>query len=505
MRFGLDVGTWRTAAVGVAPDGRLHLPQTSVSGRVELHSIRSWACLDPLIVGQELSPEDLRPSLIANLVTSPKLELRTADTERAALLEKAIRALAHQVIGDHLFPTIDGEEVVASVPPGWDLRQCRLMARALAETATRHRFFHEPVAVLVALRWIAQQLGQHGDVGPVLPFLGSLRKRPVVLVIDWGAGTIDLAVVETKPLSDGVLYQCLFDCTIEGHGGARMAEDVAFELARRGSPVSELDASVHAVLLQSAWEDPGRDYAGLLERDDLAQATRLRRSEASAVVVEKVTEAMLALQLRAGDVSIVQFGGPLESAECRHLLEGQLRRSCGFNGEQFFSASSEFLEECRRSTNGVVNVSRDAVVAIGACVFGELGRAEPEFDYLITPRDGQNRDSAPLVVSRRNGQRGTKVVCPEYTGVDYSVRVSQQRNGQDTALADELSLYVRPGAVVRYELSASVGAAHLRCSEAQKMPVPEPFSDSIVVEVAIPERSTRFTIANRNGVRLSGD
>lgn len=505
MRFGLDVGTWRTAAVGVAPDGRLHLPQTSVSDRVALHSIRSWACLEPLIVGQELSPEDLRPALLANLVTSPKLELRTADSDRSALLEKAIQGLAHQVIGDHLFPTVDAEEVVASVPPGWDLRQCRLMGRALAETTTRHRFFHEPVAVLVALRWIAQEIGQHGDVAPVLPFLGGIRKRPIVLVVDWGAGTIDLAVVETKPSGEGDRYQCLFDCTVEGHGGARMAEDVTFEVASRGSPVSELDASVHAVLLQSAWEDPGRDYAGLLQRDDLAQATTIRRSQACAVVAGKVAEAMCALQLRSRDVSIVQFGGPIESAECRLLLQGQLCRSCGFDQEQFFSASTSFLEECCRSTNGIVNVSRDAVVAIGACVFGQLGQTEPEFDYLITPRDGQNRDSEPLVVSRRNGQRGTKVVRPEYTGVDYTVKVSQQRNGEDTALADELSLYVRPGAVVRYELGASVGAADLRCSEAQDIPVPEPFSDSATVAVAIPERSTRFTIANRQRVWLGRD
>jgi hypothetical protein len=474
--IGIDAGTFHTVAVEMR-NGALRIPKQSVP---------SIAVLMPnggAIVGvKALTPEVLRSTGLKPLLLAPKLELGRNQTNHQ-LLQKIIRELISQAL--------DGlgggrGDAVLTVPPGWTFEHCEILTEALDPLGTKVRFMHEPIAMLLGAMYLAPKYKQDPRL------TAKLDQAELVLICDWGAGTVDVALVHIERNGRSHEFSCLAELTEIGHGGTSIARDVVREF---GNMTDEGDgAETDAYLLQAHWANPvaGRDFS----RYDVLVGER--RASAADEVARKV--AALLGSLSAEDRSAilcVMYGGPLESADLARLFKERLEVHAGLANKQFVHIGNEFAAGLPYD---VVPMRRDVLVAAGAAIFGEGGQTLPEFEYEVVLRNARGELTSSVRLAIARNLAGIQIIEPPHTGADYYVEVNQLRRTHDgdlvpTSIKAELAHYVRPNALVKYRVvSAEVGHACIEATEVPNTMGPGEFPDARSAKVFLPEKSTRFSI-----------
>ena len=246
-------------------------------------------------------------------------------------------------------------------------------------------------------------------------------------------------------------------------------------------------------MLQLVWQG---ESIPTINRSDYETETEERLKSASDYVSQKIEEMLnQACISNRSDIIGVLYGGPLESEALNKYLKNDVEAKSLISYENLVSINSKLTSSYKKT----VNLRRDALVAMGASLFGAYGETLPEFEYEISLRDSFGQISSTLRLIKGKNLSGIQVVTPPYSGVDYFVDINQIRivNGirQKTSISGELKLFVRKGAVLMYRISESgVGYATIEASEVQDLPAPEPFVDSRIELLSLPEKSTIFHI-----------
>lgn len=464
---GLDIGTFHTLAVEA--DRRTE--------RVPTRSIRSIAVDgSTLLTGSEaLEAMDLVGHGLASLILAPKLKLRTSETHLREKIPRILSELARAAL--RALGAERDKSLAVTVPPAWDREQCEVIQRALSQvTGADIIFLHEPVALLVA-GWL---LAQRND--PAV--WGKLSAFGRILVCDWGAGTIDLALIRVRRGDTfEPEFQCLGEFTDVSWGGTQIARrtlELAHLAGVRGH-ASESDI----LLIQQQWEGDAVFGLGL---DDIAEHASAARREAA----DSLHAALLDLATNAGEPGetlLVLHGGPLEAPELAAMVVDMASaigiRTHAHLGNRF-AVNAQRLES---------NLRRDALVALGAALFAEVGEPLPEFGYRLELRDsnGVHVSSAHLEITEYT--RGITSVHPPHSGVDYYVGITQLRGVQPTGIRHELGIHVSAGAILVYRIErAGVGFVSISAEEAINLPRPERLPGGLKRSVELPEKSTRFRL-----------
>lgn len=466
MKFGIgiDIGTFHTVATSVH-EKKFCIPR---------HSIPSIALRigNRPIVGNDAKQQlDISDSL--ELILAPKLLLNSDSNQD--FLQNIISKLARLALEDIDYVNNQSGNVVITVPPGWTMVHCHLLEEAVEQLSIKASFIHEPIALLIATMYLST-IGSE-------QFSAKLENADLFLVCDWGAGTVDIALV--RVLKKGCQYEfsCEGEFTDKQYGGTSLARDIVYEYDKF------VDIDKMAYHLQSAWQ--GEE---LLDLSHYKPLTNKHRSVAATDIAKKINQLFNENNIKNTDSIVCIFhGGPLESDELRSFLKDKLMHSMGLASGQFLHIGNQFSESLPFDK---VPWRRDVLVSAGASLFASRGSIFPEFKYEIALRDsfGCISSRAPLEIKPNLG--GIQVIKPPFTGCDYYVDVQQiRKDGTKTSQNKELSLYVRPDAVLIYRIcEAGVGFARIEVTEAEDLPVPIPFSDARSEWVRLPECSTRFSI-----------
>ena len=354
-------------------------------------------------------------------------------------------------------------------------------------------FQHEPIALLIA----AMHLARFNREDPSI--IARLNNADPILVCDWGAGTVDIALVSVSRKDNQHQFACINEITELGHGGTAIARAVIEELNLDRS--KNIEAEVYH--LQTHWHGDGvKDFSAY---DGYDHAVKLRRERAATEIGKKIGKLIKDSRIDKGSNMVcVLHGGPLESDQLRAFLQEQLTQSLGIEDQQFLHIGEKF---CAALPEHEPAWRRDVLVAQGAALFASRGEAFPEFEYLVKLKDSFGQPCGSLRLARKYTLRGIQVVTPPFTGVDYFVEIEQARRtfasdllgrtsqGQGTPIRAELGLYVRPNAVIMYRIrEAGPGYSLIEALEAENLPAPVPFEDANIAKVRLPERSTRFSI-----------
>ncbi len=479
--IGLDLGTFHTVASLFDPAQRRIIPFESVPS-VALRGTH------PPIVGREV--QQARGALML----APKLRLRDKGEDRR-FLQSVLKRLAEQAIGPLYMP--DGR-MALTVPPGWTVDECDVVAQSVEDYGQPVTFIHEPAALLIA----AAHLAEHYENAS--PLLTLLRMPGHVIVCDWGAGTVDLSIVSTK--WDGSYeFRCKAENTLRGHGGVDVAREVVDLLFEAPSPDPRPEDRLGLDFkLQTGWEDGLRAGDILRHNAEVAGVEQLerrvaevRRRHVSAVAQEIATVWQSAGLPQDANPVVLLHGGPLEATELRNALLGDLARS-GVRPDRVYSLGSEY---CGGLRPGAKPWRRDTLVSVGASLFAALGEALPEYGYEISLPDAGGNCADAVRLLRGAALAGRVAVEPKHTGLDYLAKVQQirydwdARTSQPTPIQKELGLYVRDEALVVYEI-AEVGAGYacVEAYEAARTMTPRRLADAKSDSVKMPEKSTRFRI-----------
>ncbi len=167
----------------------------------------------------------------------------------------------------------------------------------------------------------------------------------------------------------------------------------------------------------------------------------------------------------------------LESPELREEVSRRTLESIGIARERQIHIGAEFVQGLRSKPK---NLRREALVAFGASVFAERGRALPEYQYRLELRDAAGQVSSTLKLAVTHTTKGIQAVKPPYTGVDYSVDIQQIRGDEDTPARKELSIHVLGDALLLYRIAgAGVGLAEIVATELRDLPAPKEFTDAV--------------------------
>lgn len=463
--IGIDSGTFHTVAVAF---GCAHVIPTRSIPSIALRGPKAY------IVGADAIPQ---MNLGLDLVLAPKLLIGKSDRDDPAPKE-IIRKLISQALkdlGHH------ADKFVLTVPPSWTLEHCQVLEGALASDGLSVSFIHEPIALLVSAMYLAPFLRNEPRVSAML------QSPSTVLVCDWGAGTVDLSVVRVSEDDGQFRYSCIDELTDIEHGGTTMARDI---IRKENGLVDQGTEDRDAFRLQRYWQ--GDRLAGVDFSRYQGQISE-RRLMAADAIGQKIKSLLASLsESERKNLIVLLHGGPLESEEVRTYLSSSLNTHCGIRKEALIHIGEAFAEKIE-----IPNVKwrRDVLVAAGAALFAERGKTLPEFEYAIGLTDSFGQCSSWIRLAKGANLEGKQVITPPFTGVDYTVRIKQMKRDKETAISKELRLFVRPGAVVLYQIrEAGVGYALLEASEAKNLPVPVLFEDSRVDCVKLPERSTHFLI-----------
>ena len=472
--LGIDAGTFHTVAT-CAEGSSIRIPSISIpSIAVEAGK--------KIHVGVDATDQiDLETT---TLIRNPKLSMAKKGV-RDQRLELILRKLIEQAV--QFLGAAELNNIVLTVPPAWTSEHCQLLQAAVKPIVkTKVRFIHEPIALLISAMYLAPKHTK--DVSVV----AKLENADLILVCDWGAGTVDVALVQIK--KDGLRHEfsCIGELTELGQGGTAIAEDVIREREKIKNAPSANPAEKMAFRLQDHWQ--GNSYPGLDFRD-CDSITRDRRHDAAKVICGKINELFsnLGIADRSGILCLL-YGGPLESTELRSFLEKNLKETLGFLQDQFLHIGNNFSEFLPFNQ---APWRRDVMVAAGAALFAARGEVLPEFEYEIALRDSFGKISSCIRLARGPNLAGRQVITPPHCGADYHVDVQQLRRDSllKTAIKNELRLYVREGAVVMYEIGeAGVGYALVKATEYRDLPCPIPFADANSDSKELTERSTRFSI-----------
>ena len=472
--IGLDVGTYHTLAVRIDATGTM----------VPVHSIPSIALVQngsQFFVGGAAEQQcqlGILPDAV--LILAPKLLIgeREPHADRVPEILERLCRQALLACGQ-----LDNTSIVATVPPAWNMGQCEAIRHALAGAAVEVTLLHEPIALLVATWHLAES---HHDT----LLAARLRQCSTIVVCDWGAGTVDLAVVTVEHLRAATEFQCLVDDTDRVCGGTSIARG-AVRMAQAAGAAAARSVDHLALLLQQSWD-------GLAAPEDITFLNcyvSAARRQAADTIVGRVR------QLNMSEVDwdralFLLHGGPLESDELRGMVQRGLE-ALGIPAHRHLHVGNDFTAGFAER---VPRVRRDALVAYGAAVYGERGEALPEFAYEVHLRDAGGAECGSVTLRRNRDLEGTQVVTPPFTGVDYFARVQQRRlvgtRLVDTSLAsEEVALHVREHAVIRYRIkSAQVSHVQIEAIEAENSISAPVLPDARSAVVDMPERSTRFSL-----------
>ena len=468
---GIDSGTFHTVAT--------HTNGSSI--RIPTRSIQSIALLrlgkNP-IVGIHAVPQ---MDLPLELILAPKLSLGKASVNDP-ILQTILRQLAQQALED-----LGGKpsNTVLTVPPGWTFEHCQILQKAVEPIGgMKVQFIHEPIALLIA----AMHLAPRYTKDPRL--VAKLENADLVLVCDWGAGTVDIALVQITRCGHQHEFSCIGELTELGQGGTSMAKDIISQYAEDEGTSANIDNKM-VFRLQCHWQG---DHHAAQDFSCYDLITQQRRQQAADTISKKIEELFSTLKIQnRTEILCMLYGGPLESLDLRSFLEKDLIETLGFLPKQFIHIDNDFAESLPFDK---VRWRRDVFVATGASLFAARGKALPEFEYEITLKDSSGHSSSSVRLARRHNLAGIQVITPPFSGVDYYVDVQQlRRDGTKTSIKTELSLHIRKDAVVMYRIrEAGVGYALVEAIESQNLHCPEPFLDACLDQRTLPEQSTRFSI-----------
>jgi hypothetical protein len=460
---GIDIGTFHTLAVAMG-SGALTIPPRSVPSIALLGHV-------PIVGFDAITQMDLGFPLLQ----APKLEMGSQRIERG-LICSVLRKLANQSMAELAMDS--NQPLVVTVPPGWDLDQCNLLQEALALDGSHVQFLHEPIALLVAAWYLAPR---HEDPA----FRAKLGHFDEIVVCDWGAGTVDLAVVSIAGNLSHPEFRCIGEVTISDWGGTSIARS-AVEAFRNSGGTLHTDSERTSVFLQQHWAGTHPSPVPLASIDPFVSLER--RNAAIAIQVE--ARRLIEKCKSPSKVLFLMHGGPLEADPLRAAFSEALVK-IGVSRDRQMHIGNDFA---KRISGVAANLRRESLVALGAALYAACGRSLPEFKYRVELRDafGKVASSARLAISPHT--KGIQPVHPPYTGVDYVVDVQQMRDdGSDTPMRKELAIHVRPGGILLYRIAKTgVGFARIEAIEARNLPVPKAYQDAIPAAVIMPERSTRF-------------
>ena len=417
------------------------------------------------------------------LIMAPKLKLSDIGVPDQ-LLQSILRKLVGQSLEDlGRRPS----NAVLTVPPGWTLGHCQILKDAIEPIASGIRFIHEPIALLIA----AMYLSPKNEADPRI--VAKLDGADSILICDWGAGTVDVALVKVDRKGHQYEFSCIGEFTEKLHGGTSIARGVIQDYEKSQGTGATANSEKMAYRLQEYWQGEGYRNLGFEMYEPL---TRARRLLAAKTIGAKIKDLFDDLKIPNGaGILFLIHGGPLESPELRLFLEQSLVEVLEISSEQLLHIGNDFAGSLPYDQ---VPYRRDALVATGAALFAARGEALPEFEYEIALRDSFGQVSSSARLARSHNLEGIQVINPPYSGVDYFVDVQQLRGSapdSKTSIKTELRLHVRQDAVVMYRIrEAGVGYVLLEAIEAQNQPAPKPFPDARSDQRQLPERSTRFSI-----------
>jgi molecular chaperone DnaK (HSP70) len=189
-------------------------------------------------------------------------------------VEFILRKLIEQAVQD--LGAAELNNIVLTVPPAWTSEHCKLLQAAVNPIVeTKVRFIHEPIALLISAMYLAPKHTKDFSI------VTKLDNADLILVCDWGAGTVDVALVQIK--KDGLRHEfsCIGELTELGQGGTAIAEDVIREREKSKKSVLENSTEKMAFRLQDHWQ--GNSYPGL-DFSDCDSITRDRRHDAAKVI-----------------------------------------------------------------------------------------------------------------------------------------------------------------------------------------------------------------------------
>jgi molecular chaperone DnaK len=206
--FGLDFGTTNTLASVVVPDPRTKQPTIRLLTNLQdnkPHPSVVWYPGAKPVVGREAKGQlaELGLGVFGDIVRSPKIYLGSpSGIPVGGVTRPAINVVAdllRYIKNDALerkFQGVSFDRAVITIPVKMTGR-ARLELREAARDAgiSIHQFIHEPLAALYGYL-------RGGDIGVQIANL----ERRLVLVFDWGGGTLDLTLCHCE---NGVLCQVL--------------------------------------------------------------------------------------------------------------------------------------------------------------------------------------------------------------------------------------------------------------------------------------------------------
>ena len=481
LGIGIDIGTFHTVSAITYPDGTIRPPGRSIPSialRGKSHDI----------VGVDTHGHMESPGY--ELIQAPKLKMSESE-ENKQYLRPILRKLVEQSLSD-LGEIADN--IVLTVPPGWDKNQCEFLEKAIAPLNIKAQFQHEPSALLIA----AMNLALKHIIDPRVT--GKLGSAELVLVCDWGAGTVDVALVSISRKGGRHEFACVGEFTEMNQGGISIARDVIDE---QHNKMTKLEREKLVYMLQLYWQDDRFDKFGGIKFNDYNERTKKRQRLAAEIVAKKTAKLLENLGITdTSRILCVLHGGPLEASFLRDCLEKQMLDAVNISPKQLLHIGNEFTKAIYSEQEPW---RRDVLVAAGASLFASRGETLPEFEYDVQLKDSAGQPFACVRLAKNPNLAGIQVITPPYTGTDYYVNVQQVRRKtakfchphmqEKTAVQAELRLHVRAGGVVMYKISeARVGYALIEAIEAQDLPIPIPFSDARSDKAYLPERSTRFSI-----------
>ncbi len=478
--IGIDAGTFHTVAVRMHCDAPprgdvLRFPQRSIPSI----AFRSG---DTPVVGV-----DAIPYLDSDreIILAPKLQLAGAGKD-LPLLQRIIRKLVYQALQD-LGVERPGSAVM-TVPPSWTLEHCRILKESIEPLVPKISFLHEPIAMVLGAIYLAPQYDKD------LRLAAKLDRAELALICDWGAGTVDVALVRINRAGKLHEFSCLGEVTELDQGGTAIARDVVRDFQK--SRVEGESAEKNAYRLQAHWAGdvfPGRDFSGY------EPLIRKRRSVAAEVVAQRVSELLDSFAIEdRGKILCILHGGPLESPDLKLFFQEKLAVLAKLSAQQFLHIGNEFASGLSFDT---IPWRRDVLVASGAALFAARGKIQPEFEYRISLRNARGELASSVMLALGPNLAGIQIVEPPNTGSDYYVEVQQLRRSPDggdlvpTSIKAELAHYVRPRALVKYcILGADVGYACIEAREVTDTMEPGDIPDAKYARVFLPEKCTRFSI-----------
>lgn len=479
ISVGIDLGTFHSVATCMQ-DNAVHIPAKSIRS-IALQPNKNS---DAVIVGKQAMLQ-LNSSNF-EMILAPKLELKR-DNYRKSLIEIIIKKLAEQTLDDLNECAViqNSSNVVVTVPPEWNLSDCKILKEAVEEIGggIRVRFIHEPIALLISTIYLAQK-------HPQTELSWKLNSTDF-LVCDWGAGTVDVALVQVNKNGKTHEFSCLGQLTDKDFGGTSIAKNAVLAYQKKSNETLDIDKTAYH--LQEKWQ--GEELTSWNFNEYETFVTECRQSAAN-VISEKVKLLLNDKKIKnSSSIRCILHGGPLESEELRSFLQKSLMQNLDFSTEQFIHIGNEFAKNLPYEKTPW---RRDVLVSTGAALFASLGKTLPEYEYEIALKDSTGKTYSSVFLATGLNRFGKHPITPPFTDCDYSVYVYQVKisDRSRTSLNKELHLYIREGAGVLYQIvNADAGYAEIQATESDMTGISaKPFADAKHDRAIFPECSTRFSI-----------